>query len=113
LKYFLNSNKQSRLYQTHTPRWVCVWYRYVDDTFLLLKDKNNAIEVLEWLNVQHRNIKFTCEFENDNKLPFLDVLVRKKGSSNEFVSTLYRKKTFTGVYLYIGIALHLGNIRLV
>ena len=92
---------------------MCVWYRYVDDTFLLLKDKNNAIEVLEWLNVQHRNIKFTCEFENDNKLPFLDVLVRKKGSSNEFVSTLYRKKKFTGVYLYIGIALHLGNIRLV
>ncbi len=41
-----------------------------------------------------------CEFENNNKLPFFDVLVRKKGSSNEFVSTLYRKKTFTGVYLH-------------
>ncbi len=68
---------------------VCVWYRYVDDTFLLLKDKNNAIELLEWLNAQHRNIKFTCELGE-----------LEKGSSNKFVSTLYRNKTFTGVYLH-------------
>jgi hypothetical protein len=54
----------------------------------------------------------TSEFENDNKLPFLDVLVRKKGSSNEFVSTLYRKRRSLEC-IYIGIALHLGNIRLV
>ena len=42
-------------------------------------------------------MKFSLEVENDNQLPFLDVKVcRKEG---RFVTSLYRKRTFSGVYL--------------
>ena len=53
--------------------------RYVDDCFLLFKDPYHADLFLNFLNLKHRNIKFTIEKEADGKLPFLDVLVCKEG----------------------------------
>ena len=52
------------------------WIRYVDETFTLVK-KGKLDEVIATLNNFHQNIKFTHEFEKDNKIAFLDVLVRK------------------------------------
>ena len=71
--------------------------RYVDDTFVILDNAINADLVLEFLNKQHPNIKFTMEMEQKNKLPFLDVLVVKR--IDILQTTIYRKKTFTGVML--------------
>ena len=51
---------------------------------------------LEYINYQHPNINFTTEIESENSLPFLDVLVTHDGSN--FSTSLYRKKTFTGLY---------------
>ena len=73
------------------------WYRYVDDTFVLLKDKNNADLVLQFLNNIHKNLRFTTENEKNKMIPFLDVLVERK--SFGFKTTIYRKKTYTGVLL--------------
>ena len=49
----------------------------------------------------HPALKFTCEHEADNKLPFLDVLsihYTRSDSSTFFSTTVYRKPTFTGQY---------------
>jgi len=73
------------------------WYRYVDDVFATLKTNVNVDEILEFLNSRHINIKFTSELESNNKLPFLDVYVIRR--LNKYITTVYRKKTFTGVYL--------------
>ena len=51
---------------------------------------------LEYINYQHPNINFTTEIESENFLPFLDVLVTHDGAN--FSTSLYRKKTFTGLY---------------
>ena len=69
--------------------------RYVDDTFLLFRGKEQAEIFLEYANGMHPNIKFTIEYENDNKLPFLDVLVVRE--NERFNTTIFRKKTFTGL----------------
>ena len=69
--------------------------RYVDDTFALFKSKYDAERFLEFINRAHPNIKFTMECENDNKLPFLDVLVLRQ--YDRFNTSVYRKKTFTGL----------------
>ena len=44
----------------------------------------------------HPSLRFTVEKEKDGVLPFLDVKVEK--SSNEFLTSVYRKPTFTGLY---------------
>ena len=53
-------------------------------------------ELLSFLNSRHDSIKFTIEFEEDNKIPFLDIL--KRCHDNTFSTSVYRKKTLTGLY---------------
>ena len=72
-----------------------VYYRrYMDDTFLLFKEKNHVNLFRDYLNKQHKNIEFTVEYEEDSTLSFLDVNVIK--SHNVFTTQTYRKPTFTG-----------------
>ena len=75
-----------------------VFYRrYVDDTFVLFKEKHHAQMFLDFINSFHRNIKFTMDFELDDHLSFLDVSVSRK--DNQFFTGVFRKKTFTGMGL--------------
>ena len=48
------------------------------------------------MNMQHANIKFTSEVEIDNLLAFLDIKVIRSGAA--FLTSVYRKPTFSGVY---------------
>ena len=68
---------------------------YVDDTFLLFKDKSHVTPFLNYLNDQHINIKFTVDEEKDNKLPFLDVSIERV--NNKFQTSVFRKNTFSGL----------------
>ena len=45
------------------------------------------------LNFLHPSFRFTVEKEKDGVLPFLDVKIKK--SSNEFLTSIYRKSIFT------------------
>ena len=71
-----------------------VWFRYVDDIFTLFESKHAAIRFLQFLNNCHANIKFTVE--ENSTIPFLDVLITRH--SHTFSTSVYRKKTFTGLY---------------
>jgi hypothetical protein len=73
------------------------WFRYVDDIFATTNNREQALEALKFLNEQHPNIRFTIEHEDKGKLPFLDTCVKR--DVNKYNTTIYRKKTFTGVYL--------------
>ena len=73
-----------------------VWFRYVNDTFTLFDNKNTATQFLQYLNNCHANIKFTVEFEENNTTPFLEVLIKRY--NHTFSKSIYRKKTFTGLY---------------
>ena len=47
------------------------------------------------MNSRHRNIQFTCEKDSNDKISFLDIpRIRTK---NKLVTSLYLKKTFSGV----------------
>ena len=48
-------------------------------------------------NTFYPSLTFTMDEEKDNKLPFLDVLVEH--CLFAFVSSIYRKPAFTGLYL--------------
>ena len=47
-------------------------------------------------NSRHPNIKLTMELEENQEIPFLDVLIKRH--QNTFSTTVYRKKIFTGLY---------------
>ena len=57
------------------------------------------VEFQEHLNSQCDSIKFTLEKEEDNSLPFLDVLITKK-TDGSLSHQVYRKKTHTNRYLH-------------
>ena len=72
------------------------WRRFVGDTFAYVKI--GSVEyVLSVLNSFHKNIKFTYEEEQNNTLPFLDVLFIRDGE--KLNSTVYRKDTYNYLYL--------------
>ena len=73
-----------------------VYVRYVDDIFAVFSSVNDKIAFFDHLNKQHPNLKFTCEDAQGN-LPFLDVDVKIENGT--LCTTLYRKKTHTGVLL--------------
>ena len=69
--------------------------RYVDDTFLLFHNSSQIPQFLHYMNQQHPNIKFTSETEDNNQISFLDINIVKE--QNSFATSVYRKKTFTGL----------------
>ncbi|XP_046406336.1 uncharacterized protein LOC124171238 [Ischnura elegans] len=76
-----------------------LWLRYVDDTFVVWPHGAEELDKsLCHLNQQHPRIQFTTEKEEDGKLAFLDVLVKRKGDGR-LGHAVYRKPTHTDRYL--------------
>ena len=71
--------------------------RYVDDIFLMFESRDHVKKFFKYMNSRHPNIQFTCEEESNNKISFLDISVTR--INNKLTTSLYRKKTFSGVYL--------------
>ena len=76
---------------------LTIWFRYVNDTFTLFKNKNDASSFLSHLNGRHNNIKFTIEFQQNDEIPLLYILMKRSRESS-FSTSIYRKKTFTSLY---------------
>ena len=72
--------------------------RYVDDTLSSVPDIQGATTFLATLNECHPSIHFTMEIADSNKLPFLDMMIEKKGC--ELVTSVYRKPTNNGLLLH-------------
>ena len=84
----------------YTGPKVLYYRRYVDDIICCFRNSNDARLFFEYLNSCHPNIKFTMETEERGQLPFLDVLLSKQSVSDRqgsFITSVYRKKTFTGL----------------
>ena len=77
-----------------------IYRRYVDDTFLIFCSKNHIEKFRNYLNHQHKNIKFTSETENENSISFLDIKITR--DNNKFMTSVYHKPTFSGVFTNIG-----------
>ena len=48
------------------------------------------------MNSKQKNISLSFETENDGQMPFVDINVLLE--NGKFVTNVYRKETFTGVY---------------
>ncbi len=70
---------------------IQTWMRYVDDVFAVIKNDTCSLIILNYLNTQHNNIRFTIENEKQNKIPFLDTTVTRNETC--FKLSLYHKPT--------------------
>ena len=57
-----------------------IYRRYVDDTFLLFRSKLHIEKFRNYLNHQHKNIKFTSDTVNENSISFLDIKITRDNS---------------------------------
>ena len=71
-----------------------LYKRYLDDCFVVFRDKEHADLFDSYINNKHPHIKFTKEVEENNSLNFLDLTLTH---ANGRISTqTYRKPTHTG-----------------
>ena len=76
-----------------------VFYRrYVDDIFVLFKSAEHLSKFRDYCNTCHQSMSFSFEHERNGKLSFLNVEVSRQ--EGHFVTTVYRKPTFSGVYTH-------------
>ena len=71
--------------------------KYVDDTFAIFENEAECDEFFNILNSLNPALKFTSEKEESESLAFLDVKIQK--SDSKFITSVYRKPTFTGQYI--------------
>jgi hypothetical protein len=82
------------------------WYRYVEDTFVVWPHGEQELhDFLDHLNNIHPNIKSMMEVEQNQSLPFLDVLISRRPDGS-LGHTVYRKPTHTDLYLHASSAHH-------
>ena len=96
---FVGFHEQKLALEDNTD--VLLYRRFVDDTFALNTSKERSEKLLSTLNKLHPALEFTCEHEQNGKLPFLDNLVIRNPAVHQRVSfeiTIYRKPTYTGQY---------------
>ena len=67
---FMSKSEIDWLHNCPTEFKLLYYKRYVDDTFLIFKRKDDVDLFWQYMNKQHKNIKFTCETEKENCLPF-------------------------------------------
>ena len=87
----------------HEKNWLehcpVEYYRkYVDDIFVLFNSAEHLKRFYSYLIFRHLNISLTIETEKENRISFLDVnIIREK---DKFITSIYRKPTFGGIYTY-------------
>ena len=92
------SDLENKVFDTFDGNLPLFYKRYVDDIFLVFNHRDDCELFYEYKNRQHPNIKFTLDIEENEFLPFLDVLVSR--SADGVVSTsLYQKDTFSGLMM--------------
>ena len=70
--------------------------RYVDDIFVLSESYESADSFCEYMSAKYQNINFTVEQKNVGSFWFLGVKICRK--NGKFVTSVYRKPTFSGVF---------------
>ena len=75
-----------------------IYKRYVDNIFVLFSSKEHLQLFVDYMNKQHKCLKFTSEAENDNSFSFLDIKITRH--NQQFKTSVYRKPIFSGLFTH-------------
>ena len=93
---FLSHHEENWLNKCSIKFKTSFYRRCVDDIFVLFESFESADSFREYMSSKHQNINFTIEKKNVGSLSFLDVKICRK--NGKFVTSVYRKPTFSGVF---------------
>ena len=72
---------------------------FIDDLLMIhfhYFDQRITLRNLQIISINNRKTKFTSEIEEIGSLSFLDIKISRE--NNKFVTSVYRKPTFSGVF---------------
>ena len=92
------SNFEEKVFDSYEGNLPIFYRRYIDDVFAVFNDYDDCQLFLEYMNNQNDNIKFTLETENEDCLPFLDVMITRECDGSVSTS-VYRKPNFSGLVM--------------
>ena len=75
-----------------------IYKRYVDDIFILFLFNKHLQPFANYINKQHKCLKFTSEAKKANSFSFLDIKITRH--NQQFKTSVYRKPTFSGVFTH-------------
>lgn len=92
---FLQYNEEVFLESLEKDHEILTYKRYVDDILIIYNesDKEEKDKMLEKINSHHPKLSFTHEYEEGNKINFLDLTLTRRTDHLEF--DIYRKPTQT------------------
>ena len=105
----ITMQKIEKLILENSPVEIQLWKRYVDDIIAIIPN-NSQDTLIVYLNSINSNIKFTFEIENNQKLPYLDILIIKN-SDGSLKFDIYRKPSYTRKLLDYNSSSHLSHKR--
>ena len=79
---------------SHLNKQIYFWKRYVDDIFIITSQPDINI-ILDYANSLCPSILFTLEIEEKHELPFLDIEHSNVNGQLDFITSVYRKPTFS------------------
>ncbi len=86
---------EAKIMAQYRPRQ---WLRCVDDTFVII-NRNDLEHFHKMINSINARIKFSREEEQNNQLPFLDVLVQRH-RDGKINTSVYRKSSKSDIVLH-------------
>ncbi|XP_067625737.1 uncharacterized protein [Eurosta solidaginis] len=86
---FMNTVEEQLIHSSLFPHFYC---RYVDDCFVII-ERDKIEQTLNLFNSKNNAVQFTCEYESNNELPFMDLIKHNVDGAIEF--DIYRKPTST------------------
>ena len=74
------------------------YLKYIDNILAALDKEQDSLNLLNFLNKRHSNIRFTIEKQINHSIAFLDVFISGINNQNLTLQTYY-KSTCTGLLL--------------
>ena len=95
---FFLEHVESEMLPLYAGSQPLFWKRYVDDVLCLVSKNFNLQEYLKFINSLYPSLNLTYEWQKEDKIPFLDVLIHNCKSHLKF--SVYRKPTHSESYLH-------------
>ena len=75
-----------------------LYQRYVCDIFVTFWSRDHVKKLVDYMNTEHPNTRFTFEIEHQNSFSFLNIKFIRNTEKKAFETSVHRRSTCSGVF---------------